>query len=254
MKLRAIAINTFKEAVRNKIYYLLIAFGIVFAFSSRLVSLLTLGDQVRVLKNVGLASINFFSVLIAIFTGINLIYKEIDKKTILNIMSKPISRRDFILGKFLGLSYTLLVALVSMATVFLLFLLISTGDIDWNILVYFCLLYFELLIIISISLVFSSFSTPILSSIFTINLYLIGHVLWTFNEFKTRLVEPITRIIIYLIYYILPNLEKFNLRDQIVSNEKINPMIVLTSILYALVYIAAMLTLAILIFNKREFK
>ena len=254
MKIRAIAINTFKEAVRNKIYYLLIAFGIIFAFSSRLVSLMTLGDQVRVLKNVGLTSITFFSVLIAIFTGINLIYKEIEKKTIFNIISKPISRRDFILGKFMGLSYTLLLALASMVTVFLLFLLITTGEIDWNILLFFCLLYVELLFIISITLVFSSFSTPILSSIFTIIIYLIGHVLWTFNEFKYKLIEPITRVIAHLSYYILPNLEKFNLKDRIVMKEAIDPMMVLTSVLYGLVYCAAMLILAVLIFNRREFK
>jgi ABC-type transport system involved in multi-copper enzyme maturation permease subunit len=254
MKIRAIAINTFKEAVRNKIYYLLIAFGVIFTLSSRLVSLLTLGDPIRVLKNVGLTSITFFSVLIAIFTGINLIYKEIDKKTIYNILSKPISRRDFILGKFIGLAYTMLLALVSMVTVFLFFLWVASGEISWGVLLHFCLLYVELLIIISISLVFSSFSTPILSSIFTIIIYLVGHVLWTFNEFKVKLVEPVTRVIGYFLYYILPNLEKFNLKGEIILNEKIKPMIVLTSLAYGLVYCAAMLILAILIFSRREFK
>lgn len=254
MKIRAIAVNTFKEAVRNKIYYLLIAFGIIFALSSRLVSLLTLGDQVRVLKSFGLASINFFSVLIAIFTGINLIYKEIDKKTILNIISKPISRRDFIVGKFIGLAYTLLLALAAMAVFFMVFLFIATGEIQWNMLVYFCLLYVELLVIISITLVFSAFTTPILSSIFTIILYVIGHVLWTFNEFKYKLIEPISRVIAHFLYYILPNLEKFNIKGQIVLNEEIIPAKVLISVFYGLVYCGAMLVLAILIFNRREFK
>jgi len=254
MKLWAIAVNTFKEAVRNKIFYLLLVFGIVFALSSRLVGLLTLGDATKVLKNVGLASINFFSVLIAIFTGINLIYKELDKKTIYNILSKPISRSDFIIGKFLGLAYTLLVALVSMGTVFFLFLFISTGEFDWRILIYFGLLYLELLIITSISLVFSSFSTPILSSIFTIIIYLVGHVLWTFNEFKHKLVEPVLKVIVHFFYYILPNLEKFNLRDQIVMNMEIDMKIVFVSVIYGILYIAALLILAILIFNKREFK
>ena len=254
MKLRAIAINTFREAVRNKIFYMLIVFGIVFALSSRLVGLLTLGDATKVMKNVGLASINFFSVLIAIFTGTNLIYKEIDKKTIYNIISKPITRSNFIIGKFLGLAYTLLVALVSMAVVFFLFLLISTGEFDWRILIYFGLLYLELLIIISISLVFSSFSTPILSSIFTVIVYLVGHVLWTFNEFKYKLVEPVARIVAHIFYYILPNLEKFNLRDQIVMNTGIDMNAVFISIVYGIFYIASLLILAILIFNRREFK
>jgi ABC-type transport system involved in multi-copper enzyme maturation permease subunit len=254
MKLGAIAINTFKEAARNKIFYMLIVFGIVFALSSRLAGLLTLGDVSKVLKNVGLASINFFSVLIAIFTGTNLIYKEIDKKTIYNIISKPITRSNFIIGKFLGLAYTLLVALVSMAAVFFLFLFISTGEFDWRILIYFGLLYLELLIITTISLVFSSFSTPILSSIFTVIVYLMGHVLWTFNEFKYKLVEPVSRIIAHAFYYMLPNLEKFNLRDQIVINMEIDMNTVFISIIYGIFYIVALLILAILIFNRREFK
>jgi ABC-type transport system involved in multi-copper enzyme maturation permease subunit len=254
MKLNAIAINTFKEAARNKIFYLLIVFGIVFAFASKLASLLTLGDQTGVMKNVGLASINFFCVLIAIFTGINLVYKEIDKKTIFNILSKPISRTNFIIGKFFGLALTILVALVSMAAVFFLFIFFTTGTFDWRMLVYFAFLYLELLIIISISLVFSSFSTPILSSIFTVILYLIGHVLWTFNEFKYKLVEPATRVLAYLLYYLLPNFEKFNIREQIVMNMKIETKLVFYSFTYAILYILAMLSLAILIFRKREFK
>jgi ABC-type transport system involved in multi-copper enzyme maturation permease subunit len=254
MKLNAIAINTFKEASRNKIFYLLIVFGIVFAFASKLASLLTLGDQTGVMKNVGLASINFFCVLIAIFTGINLVYKEIDKKTIFNILSKPISRTNFIIGKFFGLALTILVALVSMAAVFFLFIFFTTGTFDWRMLVYFAFLYLELLIIISIALVFSSFSTPILSSIFTVILYLIGHVLWTFNEFKYKLVEPATRVLAYLLYYLLPNFEKFNIREQIVMNMKIETKLVFYSFTYAILYILAMLSLAILIFRKREFK
>ena len=163
-KLKAIALNTFKEAVRNKIFYLLIAFGVFFAMSSKLISLLTIGNETKVLKDVGLASIHFFSVLIAIFTGINLVYKEIEKKTIYNILSKPISRSSFIIGKFFGLAFTLLVALVSMAVIFFFFLFISTGELDTRVLIFFFLLYMELLIITAISLLFSSFSTPILST------------------------------------------------------------------------------------------
>ena len=115
MRIRAIALNTFKEATRNKIYYLLIFFGVFFVLSSKLVTILTLGDRVKVLKDLGLASINFFCVLIAIFTGIDLVYKEIEKKTVYNILSKPVSRSCFIIGKFFGLALTLFVALISLA-------------------------------------------------------------------------------------------------------------------------------------------
>jgi ABC-type transport system involved in multi-copper enzyme maturation permease subunit len=254
MKIIAIALNTFKEAVRNKIFYLLVFFGIFFALSSQLVSLLTIGDRVKVLKDVGLASIHFFSVLTAIFTGINLVYKEIDKKTIYNILSKPISRSSFIIGKFLGLAYTLLVALASMAVIFFLFLLISTGEFDSRIALYFLLLYFELLVITAISLLFSSFTTPILSTIFTITLFLIGHLLWTFNEFKDRLLQPVVKEIAYFFYYLLPNLDKFNIKNAVVVKAQLEPGLVFNSILYAIAYIGALLTLTIIIFSRREFQ
>jgi hypothetical protein len=103
-------------------------------------------------------------------------------------------------------------------------------------------------------LLFSSFTTPILSSIFTIIIYLIGHVLWTFNEFKHRLVEPITNFFSHFIYYILPNLEKFNIKNQIVVNTEIKPFFIYSAILYALLYITALLILTILIFQKRDFQ
>jgi ABC-type transport system involved in multi-copper enzyme maturation permease subunit len=253
-KLRAIALNTFKEAVRNKVFYLLVVLGVTTALSSQIVSMLTLGDRIKVLKDVGLASIDFFCVLIAVFTGINLVYKEIDKKTLYNIISKPISRSSFILGKFLGLALTLMVALVSMAAIFFVFLWFSSGEFDPGILLYFFLLYLQLLIITSISLVFSSFSTPILSSIFTISLYLIGQVTWTFNEFKYKLVKPLEKVIAYLFYYILPNLDKFNIKNEVVMKVKLDSDLIMIAIFYGLGYSAALLLLAILIFNKKEFQ
>lgn len=254
MKLKAIALNTFKEATRNKVFYLLIVFGILSALSSQIVSMLTIGDRVKVLKDAGLASINFFSVLIAVFTGINLVYKEIDKKTIYNILSKPISRSVFIVGKFFGLAFTLIIALAAMAFIFFFFLFVSTGEFAPGILVYFVLLYMELLIITAISLLFSSFSTPILSSIFTISLYLIGQVLWTFNLFKDKLVNTFERIIAYFFYYILPNLDKFNMKTDVVMKGGVDWYQVLNAGLYAAVYITAVLILANLIFNKKEFQ
>ncbi|MCI0471612.1 MAG: ABC transporter permease [Candidatus Aminicenantes bacterium] len=254
MKIYAIALNTFKEAVRNKVYYLLIVVGVLFALSSYVMSLLTIGDKVKVIKDIGLASINFFCVLIAIFSGINLVFKEIERKTIYNIVSKPISRSSFILGKFSGLALTLAVALAAMGAIFFIFLFISTGEFDARIVFYFILLYFELLIISAVSILFSSFSTPILSSIFTISIYLIGHISWTFNEFKHLLTGGFKKIVAYLFYYIIPNLEKLNIKNSIVLENRFSGDILFTSMLYAVCYISAILILAVLIFNKKEFQ
>ena len=251
---RGIAVNTFRESARNKMFYLLVFFGILFALSSKLVSFLTIGDAMKVLKDTGLAAINFFCVLIAIFTGINLVYKEIEKKTVFNILSKPVSRDEFIIGKFLGLGLTMMTALGAMAVIFFAFVALSGGGFDLGILLYFFMLGLELLVITAISLLFSSFTTPILSFIFTVSLYLIGHVMWTFNEFKALLKAPAWRLLIQALYYLLPNLDKFNIKNEVVLGTALNPWTLLFSVLYALAYIAALLALTMLIFRRREFQ
>ena len=251
---KGIAVNTFKESARSKVFYLLIFFGILFALSSKLISFLTVGDAMKVLKDTGLAAINFFCVLIAIFTGISLVYKEIEKKTVFNILSKPVSRDEFILGKFLGLGLTMLTALAAMAAIFFAFVALSGGGFDWGILLYFFMLMLELLVIVGISLLFSSFTTPILSFIFTVSLYLIGHVMWTFNEFKALLKAPAVKAIAQGVYYLLPNLDKFNIKNEVVLGTALNPWTVLYSILYALAYIAALLALTLLVFRRRDFQ
>lgn len=254
LNIRGLALNTFKESARNKMFYLLVFFGIFFALSSKLISFLTLGDTMKVMRDTGLAAINFFCVLIAIFTGINLVYKEIEKKTVFNILSKPVSRDQFIIGKFFGLALTMLVALLSMSVIFFLLVLLNGGGFDLNILLYFFMLYLELLVIVAISLLFSSFSTPILSFIFTVSLYLIGHIMWTFNEFKSMLQSKLWVHLAEVLYYILPNLDKFNIKNDVVLGLPLQAGTILFSILYALVYILALLTLTVLIFRKREFQ
>jgi ABC-type transport system involved in multi-copper enzyme maturation permease subunit len=254
MNIKGLVLNTFRESARNKMFYLLVFFGILFALSSKLISFLTLGDTMKVLKDTGLAAINFFCVLIAIFTGINLVYKEIEKKTIYNILSKPVTRDHFIIGKFFGLALTMLVALAAMSGIFFLLVLLVGGGFDLKILLYFFMLYLELLIIVAISLLFSSFSTPILSFIFTVSLYLIGHVMWTFNEFKTLLSSRVWVNFTQALYYVLPNLDKFNIKNEVVLGLPLHAGTILFSILYALVYILALLAVTIMIFRKREFQ
>lgn len=251
--IQGIAVNTFRESARNKMFYLLVFFGVLFAFSSKLVSFLTLGDAMKVLKDTGLAAINFFCVLIAVFTGINLVYKEIDKKTVYNILSKPVRRDEFILGKFLGLALTMLAALGAMAVLFFAFVALSGGGFDGGILLYFFMLYLELLIIVALSLLFSSFTTPILSFIFTVSLYLIGQVLWTYNEFKGFLKVPAWRWLTEAFYYLLPNLRKFNIKSEVVLGTLPGAATILYAVLYALLYTAAVLALAVLVFRRREF-
>lgn len=249
----AIALNTYREAVRNRIFYLLVGFGFFFALSSRFISMVTVGDQARVLKDVGLGAIHFFSITLVIFTGINLIYQEIERRTLFNILSKPVSRSEFILGKFFGLALTAGLSLLAMAGVFVLFLAITTGRVEAPLLLSFLLLYEELLIITALALLFSSFTTPILSFLFTVSLTLIGRVLWTYNEFRPLLRTPLVRGLCRAIYLLLPNLDKFNIQDAVVVGRPLSTPTVLLAMGYGAVYIIALLALTLYLFRRRQF-
>jgi ABC-type transport system involved in multi-copper enzyme maturation permease subunit len=254
MKVITLALNTFKEAARSKVFYLLFFMGILFAVTAKFISILTVGNEARVTLELGLASIQIFITLIAIFTGINLVHKEIDKRTIYNILSKPLHRSHFIFGKFLGLMLTLFIALAGMGVIFVLFLLVVKAPLTSQLLMFFIMLFCELTIVVAISLFFSSFTTPILATIFTITLYVIGHVLWTYNQFKGLIKGAVSQSVVKGIYYLLPNLEKFNWKSQVIQQTPIDPGTVFTALAYALLYTTALLLLSLLIFSRREFK
>jgi len=254
LNIRAIMLNTFKEAVRNKIFYLLLFFGIIFALGSKILGMLSIGDPLRVILDSGIAAINFFTALIAIFIGINLVYKEIDKKTIYNVLSKPINRDSFIFGKFLGLALTVFLALLAMVIIFFFFVFLQSKSFPFSLLIGFLLFYFELLILIALSLLFSSFSTPILSSIFTICIYLIGKISWTFNYFKVLITSRPLKIFTYITYYLIPNFEKFNIRDQLVLGQTIPFNQIFYALLYGIFYTLLLLSLTVIIFRHRQFQ
>ncbi len=127
MKIKVIALNTFREAIRDRILYLLFFFAAVALVFSRLLAVLTVGDRVKIIKDVGLASISLFGVLMAIMVGTGLVYKEIDKKTIYTLLSKPIQRWQFLLGKFFGLVLTLFIMILAMSLIFLVIVEVYMG-------------------------------------------------------------------------------------------------------------------------------
>ena len=178
MKIKAIALNTFKEAIRDRILYLLLFFAALILGLSRVLALITVGDVGKILLDVGLATLSLFGALMAILMGTGLVYKEIDKKTIYTLLSKPIYRYQFLLGKYLGLIMTLAIMLLLMSLVFLLVLLIHSVPIEWEIFIAIAFIQLELCLITAVAMFFSCFPTPILSVIFSLAFYLIGHLSW----------------------------------------------------------------------------
>ncbi len=253
MKIKAIALHTLKEAIRDRVLYLLLFFAVVCIGFSRLLALLTLGDRVKIIKDVGLASLSLFGALMAILIGTGLVYKEIDKKTIYTLLSKPIHRYQFLLGKFFGLVLTLFIMLFSMSIIFLALIFFHTFTIEWNMLVAIFYIFLELCLITSVALLFSCFSTPILSSLFTLGFYVIGHTAWGLETLIDKIQSGFGKTMAQALYHFLPDLENFNFKTEIVHNLPIPSSIFLYSILYGIFYTLFVLIIALLIFRKRDF-
>jgi len=253
MKIGAIAGITFKEAKRDRILYLLFFFAAVAILASRVLAILTVGDRVKIIKDVGLASISLFGVLMAVLIGTSLVYKEIDKKTIFTLLSKPLHRAEFILGKFLGLVLTLLVMTAGMGLIFLAIVYLNTFRFEGAMVVAIAYIFLELVLITAVAILFSSFSTPILSSIFSLAFYLIGHLSWGLELLIKRMHAGAGRTAAQALYLLLPDLENFNFRTEVVHGLTIPAGLHIYAVLYGLCYTAFILGLAILIFRRRDF-
>lgn len=255
-RLSAIALNTFREAVRDRVLYNLIIFALLLVGSAPLFSQISINIERLVLVNAGLSSMSLFGVIIAIFIGIGLVSKEIEKKTLYTILSRPVRRWEFVIGKYFGLMITLLVNAGLMTLGFYLALLITEGKLTGEdgrllIAVYFIILQF--LIVTAITLLFSSFSTPIFSAIFAFAIFAIGTFGDDLRNFAAMAHGP-TRWAASAAAYLLPNFAPLNVISQAAHNQPIGSNLVLLNTLYALLYSAAVTAGAVLIFARRNLK
>ena len=253
-RITVIALNTFRETLRDKILYNLVFFGLLLIVSSILLGALTMGERAKIIQDIGLASINLFGVLIAIFVGIGLVSKEIEKRTIYSIIAKPIPRYQFLLGKYAGLALTLFVNVAIMAVGFFLTLLIGEAGLEPALLKAVGLIFVELLVITAVAVLFSTFTTPTLSATFTLAIYVIGHLTDDLRVLGGNLQSDLTKVVLDGLYYVLPNLETFNVKGPAVHGIPIEPMYLLSATAYGLAYSAVILILACVIFQRRDFK
>lgn len=256
-RVATIALHTFKESVRDKVLYNLILFALLLIGAAILFGSISVGIEQIILVNLSLSSISVFGLLMAIFIGIGLVSKEIERRTIYNILSKPVRRAEFIIGKYFGLLLTLVINTATMTAGFYLALFYqkrSLGFADLNALgaIYFILL--ELALVVGIALLFSCISTPILSAVFTFCLFVIGNlssdIRWFGQETQNAWVEKLTT----LLYYVLPNFSDFNVIAATAHGEKIPGYLLVSNSLYAFLYVTILISAAILIFEEREFR
>jgi ABC-type transport system involved in multi-copper enzyme maturation permease subunit len=253
-KILAIALNTYKESIRDKLLYNLLIFALVLIGGSVVLSSLTLGERSKIIIDISLASINLFGVLIAIFVGIGLVSKEIEKKTIYTIISKPVHRWQFLVGKYAGLLITLAVNLALMTAGFYLVQLAGEWSLRPELLKAIWLIYVELMVVTAMALLFSTFTTSTLAAIFTLSLYVIGHLSASMQEFARRLGTTTAVWLANVLYYSLPNLDRFNIKAEVVHEVPVSMARLAWSSLYGLAYVAALLVLSVVIFQRRDFK
>lgn len=248
-----IALNTFRENLRDKILYSLLIFAALLMGASILLGALTIAEQEKIIADMGLASINVIGVIIAIFVGIGLVSKEIERRTIYTILAKPISRSQFILGKYLGLVITLGVNLVIMFDVFLLTLWMTQVPITMVLVQAVALMMVEFLVVTATALFFSTFSTPTLSAALTLGLYFIGHLTSDLKTLAEKSSSEVTKAVMTVLYYLCPNLEVLNIKGQAVSGVSLAWSYQLSATLYGLLYASLLLAGAAAIFQKRDF-
>jgi ABC-type transport system involved in multi-copper enzyme maturation permease subunit len=264
---RYVAINVFRESVRDRVPYNLVLFAVLLIASSYLLAQLTAGQDVKIIKDLGLAATAVFGLFIAVFIGIGLVSKEVERRSIYALLSKPVSRSQFIAGKYAGLVLTLAVN-VTVMTIALYALLgymswaesaefkagWETPAADPALLKALLLIFVELMLVTAIALFFSTFSSPILSAALTFGLYVAGHFNADLRNFD-KIVDSAGAVwLARVLYHVLPDFAAFDVKTQVVHGLPVPAAYLLSTVAYGGAYIAALLLAATFIFSRRDFK
>jgi ABC-type transport system involved in multi-copper enzyme maturation permease subunit len=254
LRIWAIAANSFREVIRDRILYFIGFFALLMAFAWRLLPEIAVGTHQKIFLDLGLAAIGLLGVIVAVFVGTGLINKEIDKRTILVLIPKPLSRAEFILGKHLGLSGVLAVMLGVMLVIYLLMLLgmkVSFQALPLIVSVFY--LGLELILIAAVAIAFGVFTSSILATLMTFGVYLMGHISKDLIQLGIISKNPNILAITKNIYLILPDLERLNFRNEAVYGLLPSADVLIGNALYSLVYTGLLLGISILIFSRRQF-
>jgi ABC-type transport system involved in multi-copper enzyme maturation permease subunit len=215
---------------------------------------LTVGARQKIVADMGLSALPLFSLLVILLVGSGMVYKEIDKRTIMTLLSKPVSRLEYVLGKYAGLAATLIVMLASMSVLFIAACWLTGTPLRVGYLAAGALTIVEMLVVTAIVMFFSSFSTPVLTSLFTLGAFLVGHLIADLQRFAQVTGNPAIERMLGVVKYILPNLDLFNVRNAAVHELPIGSDHLLWATVYGLVYAALLLLLGGQLFRRREFK
>ena len=252
-----VARNTFREAVRDRVLYNLVFFALLMIASAVIVGQISMDIETVVIVSLGLSAISLIGLLIAVFTGVGLVSKEIDKRTLHAVLAKPLHRWEFLLGKFSGLVLTLAVNTAAMAGGLFLAMLfvkhaISRGDAVVLAAVYFILL--KLALVVALAMLFSCFTSPLLAILFTGGLYIAGLFVAQLRSLQMTQLNAQTQNLLSVLSYLLPNFGNYDVMGAAAHGRPVPGSLILHNTLYTVLYCAIVLTAAAVIFSRKDLK
>ena len=252
-----VARNTFREAVRDRVLYNLVFFALLMIASAVVVGQISMDIESVVMISLGLSAISLIGLLIAVFTGVGLVSKEIDKRTLHAVLAKPLRRWEFLIGKFAGLAATLAVNTAAMAAgLFLALWMVKhsvvRGDAVVLVAVYFILL--KLMLVVALAMLFSCFTSPLLAILFTGGLYVAGLFVAELRNLQVTTLSQQTQRFFAVISYILPNFGNYDVMGAAAHGRAIAGALVLHNTLYTALYCAMVLAAAAVIFSRKDLK
>ena len=249
----AVAANTFRETVRERVLYNLVFFAILMTLCGLLLGQLSIRQDEKIIKDIGLAAMELFGHLIAIFIGIGLVSKEIERKSLYPLLAKPLSRDELFLGKFAGLGFTLLVNVAAMAAGLFATLLITYRKADPALLKAVLAIYLSLLLVVAIALLFSTVTSTALAAVCTVSLVLAGRFSDVIRNMK-QVAPEVPDLLVDFLYFALPNFRNFDLKNQVTYGDHVPWSAVGWVVLYAVAYITALLGIGVARFRRKEFQ
>jgi ABC-type transport system involved in multi-copper enzyme maturation permease subunit len=255
-RVAVVAWNTFREAVRDRVLYNLVFFALVMMAAAILVGQISIGIEQMVIVSLGLSAISVIGLLMAVFIGVGLVSKEMDKRTLYALLAKPVRRWEFLLGKFGGLLLTLAVNTAAMAAGLFIALRyvkhLERADLAVLVAVYFILL--KLALVVALALLFSCYTTPLLAILFTAGLYVSGLFVLEMRTYRSETMAPAVAALLRWLSYLLPNFENFDVMASAAHGRSIPGALILQNTAYAAVYCTIVLAAASVIFSRRNLK
>ena len=252
MRILAVARNTFRESVRDKVLYVLLFFAAAAILGSKAIGWISIGQDIKIMKDISLAAVLVFGVLIAIFVGTNLVYKEIDKRTLYTILARPVRRYEFVVGKYLGLAFVLGLVTAGMTTVATLYILALGGQVTASYFFAAILIYAELLLITAFAVLLSSLTSPILGALIVFSVFLFGHATGILVSLPKQIEGTFAKHVLNALYYVVPNLNNFNIRAEAANGVAVAWAYVGWALVYGAAYTFILLILAALAFENKD--